>query len=314
MRYFNRLLLLFTFVLAASSPLMAAPQTVFVSILPQKTFLEEIAGDSLAIEVMVQPGASPATYEPKPSQMRKLAHSAAYFAIGVPFENAWLNKIAGVNPDMQIIHTEAGIEKTAMATHRHGNEGHDEDHHDHEAHHAHDDEHGNEAEEHHHDDGVPDPHIWLSPVLVKKQADNILAGLKSLYPDQAALFEANHRRFIDKIDDLDTRLQSVLSDVQGGEFMVFHPSWGYFARRYGLEQIAIEVEGKSPKPSQLQELIEHARERGIKIIFAQQQFSTKKARTIARAIGGEVLLVDPLAPDWFANMNRIAIALSKAVQ
>ena len=274
-------------------PALAAQplDTVFVSILPQKTFVQQISGESLNIEVMVQPGASPATYEPKPSQMRKLASSSAYFAIGVPFENAWLERISGVNPEMEVIHTDKGIKKVAMVSHSH-------EHH---------------TDEHDHDGGL-DPHIWLSPVLVKKQAANITAGLAQLFPEKTALFQANFRAFEQRLDTLHAELKEQLHPFQGKQFMVFHPSWGYFAREYGLEQVAIEIEGKSPKPAQVTEFIEQARKDGIRIIFAQQQFSTKNARVIAQAIGGEVVLVDPLAEDWFANMHKIAQKFQEALQ
>lgn len=264
-------------------------ETVFVSILPQKTFVQQISGESLAIEVMVQPGASPATYEPKPSQMRNLASSKGYFAIGVPFEKAWLDKIAGVNPKMVLIHSDQGIDKIAMETHEH------------------------EGEEEHLHNGL-DPHIWLSPPLVKKQADNILAGLTMIFPEKAELFRENHRKFINRIDELHGNLQRLMRDQRGKHFMVFHPSWGYFAREYGLEQIAIEIEGKSPKPAQLQELINKAKKHDIRIIFAQKQFSSKNAKAIARAIGGKVVLVDPLAEDWFANMQDVAEKFLQAAQ
>ena len=96
--------------------------------------------------------------------------------------------------------------------------------------------------------------------------------------------------------------------------MVFHPSWGYFAHQYGLIQVPIEIEGKDPKPAQVQRLIERAKEHGIKFIFAQKQFSTKNASIVAKAIGGRVVLADPLAYDWFANMQEIAVKLKEATQ
>lgn len=281
----------FTFLQTALAAQLA--DTVFVSILPQKLFVQQISGDSLNIEVMVQPGASPATYEPKPSQMRKLASSRAYFAVGVPFENAWLERISGVNPEMKVIHTDQGIKKVAMVSHNHDSDA---------------DEHAHELQT-----GL-DPHIWLSPVLVKKQAANITAGLVKVFPENTALFQSNYRLFEQRLDALHDELKKRLQPFQGKQFMVFHPSWGYFAKEYGLEQVAIEIEGKNPKPAQVSEFIEQARKDGIRIIFAQKQFSTKNAQVIAQAIGGEVVLVDPLAEDWFANMYVIAQKFQEALQ
>ena len=328
--------------------------TVFVSILPQKYFVQQIGMDRINVEVMVQPGASPATYEPKASQMRQLSEAKAYFAIGVPFENAWLDRISGVNKNMKIVHTDAGIEKLAMAEHSHdepnadhktdheSEHGHDEDHdaeqkaghdsehgHDedhkaeqeagHDSEHGHGEDHKGEQEadhdskdahdeeaagDHDHGSGL-DPHIWLSPTLVKKQAQTIAAALAELYPSDRDFFQKNLKTFLDRVDELNTQLHRALKDKKGIEFMVFHPSWGYFAEEFGMHQIAIEIEGKNPKPAQLRELIEHARERDIHVIFAQPQFSTKSAQVIAREIGGEVVMIDPLAEDWMTNMQDV---------
>ncbi|PID73148.1 MAG: cation ABC transporter substrate-binding protein [Desulfobacterales bacterium] len=275
-------------VLAAGNALAAGPPKVFVSILPQKYFVEQIAGEKVSVEVMVQPGASPATYEPKPSQMRKLAGAAAYFSIGVPFENAWLERITRMNPDMILVRTDEGIEKMAMGTHRcHGhNDGHD-----------HGRAHGHKG---------LDPHIWLAAELVKAQVGTIRKTLIRLFPAHQAAFQANGDAFMGKIDQVDAAIKDLLRDRAGMKFMVFHPSWGYFARAYGLEQLPIEVEGKDPKPARLKELIRLARSEKIRIIFAQPQFSTKSAELLAQAIDGKVLLIDPLAEDWLSNMRDAA--------
>jgi len=294
-----------TYIFAKEQP------TVFVSVLPQKFFVQQISKDFVDIAVMVLPGASPATYEPKPSQMVELASSSLYFSIGVPFENAWLDKIARVNPKMKIIRTEKGINRLAMVEHHHDGEAHHDDQQadqhtagDHEVKHEQEDIHEN---------GL-DPHIWLSPPLVKKQAETIAAALTSAYPEQAAFFEQNLTDFLADIDRLNDELHHTLAEKKGMRFMVFHPSWGYFAKEYGLEQIAIEIEGKNPKPAQLQELIEHARENAVTVVFAQPQFSTKSAKLIAREIGGKVIFIDPLAEDWLGNMKQVAANLKNALR
>jgi zinc transport system substrate-binding protein len=271
--------------------------TVFVSILPQKFFMQQICKDRITVEVMVEPGANPHTYEPKPSQMKKLAVSMAYFAVGMPFENIWLEKFTGVNPKLRIVHTDAGIEKIAMMEH------HDDA--------AHPGEEQQEEEQQH--DGR-DPHIWLSPVLVKKQAETMKNALTELLPDDAAFFQENLNTFIKEIDILDADLHALLRGKEGMRFMVFHPSWGYFARDYGLEQVAVEIAGKEPKPNQLRKLIEQAREQDIHVIFAQPQFSTKSAKLLAGEISGEVVLVDSLAEDWLKNMRQVAEQLRLTVK
>lgn len=287
--------------------------TVFVSIVPQKYFVQQISKDLIDVEVMVQPGASPATYEPKPSQMARLSSCVAYFSIGVPFESAWLGKITAVNPNMHVVHTDKDIEKIAMARHHHeeavNSEHHEEGHH--EAHHENEPSgHDTDPDDH----VIPDPHIWLSPTLVKKQAEIMLETLSAILPDQAEVFTANYREFIKEIEILDSFLKETFEGMEGRRFMVFHPSWGYFAKEYDLEQIPIEIEGKSPKPSQLGELIRHAKENEIQVIFVQPQFSQKSAEVVAREIRGEVVFADPLAEDWLNNLKEVGQKFKSAVK
>jgi zinc transport system substrate-binding protein len=245
---------------------------VTVSILPQRYFLERIGGKHVSVSVMVLPGESPATYEPSPEQLRSLSEAEAYVSIGVPFENAWLDRIASANREMMMVDTTEGIDRMPM-----GGSGDN-----------------------------PDPHIWLSPRLVKIQARTITEALKELDPEHEATYQANLERFLDDIEALDADIRQSLSDLERRKFMVFHPSWGYFARDYNLEMIAIEVGGQEPSAAELAELIARAKEENIQVIFAQPEFSTKAAETIAEAIDGQVLLIDPLAPDWLSNMREVA--------
>lgn len=273
---------------------------VFVSILPQKYFVQQIGKDLVTVQAMVQPGASPHTYEPRPRQMADISRTRIYFAIGVSFENVWLPKIAAANPEMTVVHTDQGIEKIAMGAHHHSEAA--DAHHDEETH----------AEEMHadasgrHEDEGRDPHIWLSPALVKIQAQTVLTALQRVDPSHAAIYKANYRDFITAVDALDAQLKKNFSGRKGLEFMVFHPSWGYFARDYGLKEIPVEIEGKDPKPAQLQKVIEHARRNKIKVIFVQPQFSVKSARLVAGEIDGRVIFADPLAEDWAANLLDVA--------
>jgi zinc transport system substrate-binding protein len=288
--------------------------TVFVSILPQKYFVQQICNDLMDVEVMTLPGASPHTYEPKPSQMAALSKAKAYFAIGVPFERTWLDKFAAANPDLKIVHTDKNGEKMPMdVPHRHDEheEGHGHEGREHEGGEGGEKEHGEKGGEESRDHGdiVLDPHIWLSPPLVLTQSETILEALVAIDPENAETYTANHGKFASKIQSLHEELKKDFAGKEGLRFMVFHPTWGYFAREYGLVQVPAEIEGKEPKPAQLKELIEKARERDIKVVFAQPQFSTRSAELISREIGGRVVLVDPLAPDWDENIRKVAEAI-----
>jgi zinc transport system substrate-binding protein len=281
-------------VVAASSG--EAPLKATVSILPQKYFVERIGGDRVAVSVMVMPGANPATYEPKPRQMVDLTQSGLYFAIGVPFETVWLDRFAHANPGMEIVSTQDRIEKIPMAS-AHVHEGD-----------ARQREGGGHLE-------IRDPHIWLSPPLVMVQARTIMRALMAADPAGRAVYETNYRRFIAEMVDLDLKIARLFSGMpKGNRFMVYHPSWGYFAEAYGLEQIPVEIEGKSPTPKALQRFIDQARDKGIRAIFVQPQFAIKSAETIARAINGQVISADPLALDWPTNLLQVAEQFKAALK
>ena len=267
---------------------------VFVSIAPQKYFVHQIGREQVDVQIMVPPGASPATYEPKPRQMAALSKTPIYFAIGVPFEKYWLKKIAAANPNMQVVQTDHGIQKIPMSAHRHQAEVHP-------------------GEDHRKQHGEPDPHIWLSPELVKVQARTIRNALQEIDPAHRLVYDANYKAFAATLAALDVEFRNMFVDKQGLQFMVFHPSWGYFARTYGLKQVAVEIEGKDPKPAQLKALIEHAKNSGIKIIFVQPQFSSKSAKLVAKEIGGRVVVADPLAQDWPGNLRQVVKQIKGAL-
>jgi zinc transport system substrate-binding protein len=297
-----RLVGMIALMIAIGGVAAARPIQVFVSIGPQQYFVQQIGGNRVAISVMVPPGADPHSYEPKPQQMVKLATARIYFAVGISLENAWLPKIAAINSHMLIVHTDDGITKLPMVAHLHEQA---------EASAA---QAAAERSQEDHDHEILDPHIWLSPPLVKIQARHVFEALAAVDPAGRALYEANYQQFAAQIDALDADLRRILAGKQGLQFMVFHPAWGYFARTYGLEQVPIEIEGKEPKAAQLAELIQHARERGIRVIFVQPQFSTTSAEVVARAIDGKVIAVDPLALDWAANLRTVAKAFEEALR
>jgi zinc transport system substrate-binding protein len=251
-----------------------AALTVAVSILPQAYFVERVGGGHVDVQVMVPPGASPATYEPKPDQLKALSRASAYASIGVPFEATWLPKFQAVNTDMTVVDTTKGI--TRMQS-----------------------------------DGNVDPHIWLSPRLVETQARTIHDALVQLDSAHAADYDAGLASFQKDIAALDSSISTTLSTAADKTFIVFHPAWSYFARDYDLEMIPIEVGGTEPSPAELANVIDTARERRIRVVFAQPEFSTAEAETIASSIGGEVLLISPLARDWLANMHKVSTVFAE---
>lgn len=268
----------------SSNSTQKAEPTVTVSIIPQKFFVDQISGgDWLKVNVMVPPGGSPATYEPTPQQMTQLNQSSVYFRIGqITFEKAWIDKLASVAPEVKFIDTSAGIE--FIAEESFGDEAvedSDGDHHE----------------------GV-NPHIWLSPDLVKKQAAIICTTLCNLYPEKANVMQDNLKTFNHKIDSTREALGQQLKSAGGTNFIVYHPVWSYLAKDYNLTQIAIEHNGKEATADKMKKIIDFARANHIHLIFVQKEFSNIQAKSIAKEINGEVALMNPLDYNWFNTMKE----------
>lgn len=265
-------------------------QSITVSVLPQKYFVEKILGDKYDINVMIPPGASPVTYEPSPRQMKELSASTTYIRIGhIEFEKVWMSKLQNLNPEMDIIDLSVNTELI-------------ESEHNHETDH-------NISGHHHH--GV-DPHIWTSPKEVKKLTDLIYQYFVKQYPESKSEFDINYKAFTNEIDSLNSYIERELQAFQGRKFLIFHPALSYIARDYGLQQITIEIDGKEPTPANIHEIIEVAREEDIKVVFVQNQFSTHNAEVIANEINGRVVQIDPLAYNWNESIKMIVDEIVKS--
>jgi len=259
---------------------------VTVSILPQRFFVEKIAGDRVEVHVLIPPGQSPETYAPTPQQMEEIQRSRLYFQVGLlPLETAWKGKIADAYPGLTVVDTSTGVDLIAGDPHHTG--------------HVH--------------AGV-DPHIWLSVAAVKIQCAHILAALLEVFPEERAHFQENYQRFMLELDRLDQEIRTRLSAHKDAAFMVFHPAWGYFARDYNLVQLAIEFEGKHPNPADMKRIVKEALIRKIGVIFVQSQFDTHSAEAVADEIGARVKILDPLALDWLTNMRETAAAIVEAAR
>ena len=284
----------------------SGPVQVTVSILPQAYFVERIAGDLVAVNVMVGPGDDAHTYEPKPEQMMALSESVLFLSIGIEYEEAWLPRFEDTNPEMDIIDTSEGITRI-METVPHD---HDDDDHGHEADDHHDDD--DHGDDHGHGFGL-DPHVWLTPANGIIIASNIYNALVAVSPENEAVFTTNYEVLVAEIESLDARISETLSTLTRRNFMVYHPAWGYFADAYGLTQLPIKVGGTDPSARELAALIDQALAEEISVVFVQPQFSESNARAIAQEIGGGVVKVDPLAYDWLANLETVAEAFASAL-
>jgi zinc transport system substrate-binding protein len=252
---------------------------VAVSILPQKTFVEKIAGDDFNIQVLVPHGASPESYSLLPSQLKQISQAEVWFRVGyIGFELSWENRVLELNRNMRMVDLSDGLDLIAGEVVHHG--------------------------DHVHIDGV-DPHTWLSPGLVKQMAEKITGVLSELNPEKATEYKTNYMRFAKEIDQLDIQIRNALREYEGRSFITFHPSLTYFARDYGLVQHSLESGGKEPTPQHMARVVELARKENIRVIYIQSEFDKDHARVFAEEIKGKVVEVWPLNPDWEDNLLKM---------
>ena len=257
--------------LAFSFPLWALAVEVVVSLPPQKYFVQKIGGELVEVTVMVPVGADPHGYSPKPAQMAALSDALLYFSLEAPFEKRWLEKLEAQSRSMKVVDTSEGVERIGREHH------HDE--HDH----GHHDEHGDGDEhDHGHTHGGTNPHIWTSPLAVAVQARNIALALMEADPEHKETYQANYQAFTRELAALDRELAALFDSLPGNRtFLVFHPSWSYLARDYGLTELSIETDGKEPGPKTLGKIITRAKEAGVGAVFIQRGFSKRTAGAVA---------------------------------
>ena len=264
--------------LSACSPQPASQEkTLYVSILPIRSLVEEIVGEDFRIEVLVPPGASPETFEPTPRQFIGLNEAQLVFNVGLlEFETALLDKI---EDRTKIVDLSRGIVRIEGSCAHAGRNGSD---------HAH---------------GV-DPHVWTSPRALQRMAENAYEAIHARWPDSAK-YTTNHARLQEELRQLDLRTAEKIARSGIRYFIIYHPALTYYARDYGLRQEAVEADGKEPSAKRLTALIRQARKDGIGRILYQSQFPVSVVETIARDIGAECTEIDPLREDAIANIDSI---------
>ena len=256
---------------------------LLVSILPQKYFVEQITGNQFQVEVMVPPGASPASYDPTPQQLTQLSKALLYFKIGyIGFEQTWIPKLESEYPDLPFIDCSKNVTFMEMI----------EDHSDHTHH------------------GV-EPHIWMSPKNARIIAKNIWMAVCDINPKDKDFYTANYNSLIEKIDGLDKFIHTQLDNLSKRSFIIYHPALTYFALEYNLEQFPIEKDGKEPSARYMEKIIQKAKEKEIQLIFIQKEFNQNEAHTLEMEINGKVVVIDPLVYNWLDQMKFITLQLSE---
>lgn len=256
----------------------AAPLTVAVSIAPQRFLVEGIGGDAVKVFTVVPPGSEPHSYEPSPKEMRFFSEADVYFTVGICMERVWVDKFMGVNPGLRVIPMDKGVDRIFLPH------------------------------------GGYDPHVWLSTKNMRIMAANTLNSLVKLDPSHKDQFLAGYKRVIERIDRVEKILKGELARCRGRAFVAEHPAWGYFAREFGMVQLAVEKEGRRPTTRELLELVNKAKSLNTKVVLIEPQFSDRAAKVVANEIGGKVVKSDPLSPKWDTVMLQLGRVLSKLCQ
>lgn len=252
---------------------------ITVSILPEKTFVEKIAGDDFKINLLLPPGESPVTFTLLPSQLVDITKSLLWLKMGhVAFEYSWDEKIREINKKMKVVNLSDNLElihAKVFETEKQGLSA-----------------------------GI-NPHTWMSPVLVKKMTERITAELSLINPERSEFYHNNYLIFAEEIDELNQKISTLLEPYRGRSFIMFHPSLAYFSRDYGLTEHSLEPGGKEPTPQRMRELVQLAKRESIPVIYIQSDLDREQARVFAEEIDGKIEEMWPLNPDWEENLMEI---------
>lgn len=234
---------------------------VVASFFPLYDFARQVGGDSAEVTSMVPSGIEPHDWEPTIRQISDANSADLFIYNGAGFES-WAQNIEAE----LVVDTSSGLELL-------------------------------EAVEEEGEHGGSDPHIWLDPILAKRQVDKIRAGFVQVDPDNAQYYNDNAARFAAELETLDASIRSELSECGVQDFIAFHNAFSYFANRYGLTQHSVHgglPEGEVP-PQRLQEIVDLANELKIDTIYSEELVDPRLAQVIADEIpNGKVLVLSPI--------------------
>jgi zinc transport system substrate-binding protein len=263
---------------AATSP-PAGKILVAATIVPLGDFCRQIGGNLVQVEVLIPPGASPHVFEPSPSAVAQASKALVFVYIGAGLE-PWAEKFLHSRgpAGLTVVEATRGIPLIReVEAHHRGAAPHEEGH----------AEHRNEA---------GNPHIWLDPVLAQEICRRIGAAFIQADPDHGRQYQAHLDRYLGELEALHREIQQQARHWRLREFICFHPSFTYFARRYHLREAGVieAAPGRETTPRHLQKLVETVRRAGIRVVFAEPQLNPRIAEVLAREAGIKVLMLDPM--------------------
>jgi zinc transport system substrate-binding protein len=220
----------------------------------------------------------------------KVGRADIFFTLGFPFEQRVVSKLTSGSTVIEVFAADNGVQRRHLESHTFA------------------------EKESHQEHGMRDPHVWLGPPQLKTLAENTFEGLTTVAPEHREDFAENLDRFLEQLEQVDSEIAAALQGYKGKKILVFHPAFGYFCDHYEIQQVPIEIEGKSPSPKQIEQIIKQARKDNIRILFVQPQFDRKSAEKIAEVIDGAVVSLNPLHEDVLENLREIAEKIQPALR
>lgn len=283
-RIFVLFLLVFSAVQLQASDCLGEKVSVIASIFPVADMVKQVGGMYVDVTTVIPSGASPHTYEPRPSLLKKISEARVFFMIGAGLE-LWAGKFVRLSKNqIVIVKLSEGVSLIKLSEHNHG------------------------SFEHHHDDadisdtesGFANPHIWLDPEIAKSMVKKIISALCKIDNKHMKYYEKRGSAYLDKLDELHGLISSTVEKFKTRKYVCFHPAWDYFARRYGLESVGVieAAPGRNPTPKSIMKIVSLIKQHDIRAVFAEPQLNPKVAEVIAKEANVKVLLLDPIGgPD-----------------
>ncbi len=240
---------------------------VTVSIIPYRNFVELIGGEKVKVNALIPPGASPHTFEPTAMQLKQVAGSDIYFKTGGSFH--FEEEILGkISGDLKRIKILDCAEGIELIDNN--------------------------------------PHVWLSPDNAYIIAGNIKDGLIAASPNDSLYFLNNYNRFTARLDSIDAGISKSFERFEQRTFLVYHGAWKYFADYYGLEELAIEREGKEPGVNQIRDLVQTAKGLQLKYIYISPRQNPDPAVMLSGEINAYIDTLETLPSDYINNLEITA--------
>lgn len=293
---------------------------VVVSVAPIGWLVEQIGGQLVAVQVLIPPGADPHTYSPTPREALAVGRARVIVCTGLPLERQLLGRVSGRESSAVIVdlaqasaraeglarqnepaRTPRQSDAPEMLGLEYGTKPTQPSEPGSDSGAGHDHQHVRGAGHE-----LIDPHLWLSPPLLRKHAGQIGHALAQVDPTHAEQYARRLRELDERLAALDRHIAAQLEPFRGKRFYVFHPAYGHFADAYGLHQEAIQWPGWSTSPRHLHDVILQARDDRTQIILVQPQYDPRQASVVAEAIGAALVTADPLAPNVVENLEKLA--------